>query len=314
MVETKNYQEISIDLLVPFKNHPFCLYEGQRFENMVESVRASGILMPIIVRTIDDSKYEILSGHNRVNAAKEAGLSVVPAIVRENLTDDEALFIVTETNLLQRSFTDMKHSERARCLKAHMSAIKKQGKRTDLVNEVERLLNAHSERPDGDETTSRLIGEKLRSDKQTADKYSLSPRDVSRYIRIAELCDELLERVDTEEIGFHAAVSLSYLTQDEQGELEGVLDSKKYSVTIEKAGQIRELSRNQRCTADKIKDILSGDKEKPEKTVVIRMGKSVFSKHFPAITKQEMAEVALIMDKALEMYLRDNPWRGAKEM
>ena len=90
----------NLDDLIPFKDHPFTLYEGQHFTNMFESVRANGAMVLIVVRPADDGKYEILSGHNRVNAAKEAGIDSVPALIRTGLTDEEALLIVTETNLM----------------------------------------------------------------------------------------------------------------------------------------------------------------------------------------------------------------------
>ena len=109
------------ETLVPFANHPFPLYEGQQLADMVESVRANGVLVPIIVRFHPDEKgkYEILSGHNRVVAAKEAGIKEIPAIVMKGLTDDDAQLIVTETNLIQRCFADMKLSERASVLTVH---------------------------------------------------------------------------------------------------------------------------------------------------------------------------------------------------
>ena len=113
----------NLDNLIPFKDHPFALYEGQRFTDIVESVRTNGVIVPIVVRPADDGKYEILSGHNRVNAAKEAGIDSIPALIRTGLTDEEAMLIVTETNLMQRSFADLKHSERAVALAVHYEAI-----------------------------------------------------------------------------------------------------------------------------------------------------------------------------------------------
>lgn len=123
---TRRHSSLRIKDLIPFKNHPFKLYEGQLFEDMVKSVRDNGVLEPIIVRPITGTEtYEILSGHNRVAAAKEAGSDSVPAIIKYGLSDEEALLIVTETNLMQRSFTDLKHSERAAALTAHYAAMKK---------------------------------------------------------------------------------------------------------------------------------------------------------------------------------------------
>ncbi|MDR2729214.1 MAG: ParB N-terminal domain-containing protein, partial [Chitinispirillales bacterium] len=104
---------LSIDALVPFANHPFKPYEDSRFDDMVRSIKELGVIVPVIVRPKEDGIYEILSGHNRVNAAKQAGLAEVPVIIKENLTEEEASLIVTETNLVQRSFADLSHSERA---------------------------------------------------------------------------------------------------------------------------------------------------------------------------------------------------------
>ena len=102
-----NSKLLSISTLVPYSNHPFKLYEGARFADMVKSIKENGVLLPIIVRPLEDEKFEILSGHNRVTAAKETGLTEIPAIVRDDLSNEEARLIVTETNLIQRSFAEI---------------------------------------------------------------------------------------------------------------------------------------------------------------------------------------------------------------
>jgi ParB family chromosome partitioning protein len=147
-MENKEIIELELSKLVHFKDHPFKLYKGQRFDDMVDSIKANGIYIPIIVRLINDKtgNYEILSGHNRVEASKAVGLDKIPAIIKENLSDEEAKLIVTETNLIQRSFSDLSHSERAAALSTHHEATKKQGKRTDLINEITFLL-AKQENP-----------------------------------------------------------------------------------------------------------------------------------------------------------------------
>lgn len=134
----------NLENLILFKNHPFTLYEGQRFTDMVESVCANGVIVPIVVRPAsEEGKYEILSGHNRVEAARIAGVDSIPAIVRTGLTEEEAMLIVTETNLMQRSFADLKHSERAIVLATHYEAMKKKpGYRSDLIAEIEELSGA----------------------------------------------------------------------------------------------------------------------------------------------------------------------------
>ena len=104
---------IAIDKLVPYHNHRFTLYQGERLQDMVQSISKNGVMTPIIVRTMDNGKYEILSGHNRVYAAGQAGITSVPAVVKTDLSDEEAEVYVIETNLLQRSFQDLKISEQA---------------------------------------------------------------------------------------------------------------------------------------------------------------------------------------------------------
>lgn len=134
--------EIEISKLVPFENHPFRIYEGERLNDMVTSIRELGVILPVVVRP-KENVYEILSGHNRVNAAKIAGLLKVPAVIKEGLSDEEANLIVTETNLMQRSFADLSYSERAVALITHYNAIKHQGMRSDLINEIEMLSKPH---------------------------------------------------------------------------------------------------------------------------------------------------------------------------
>jgi len=197
---------LSIDRLVPFHDHPFKLYEGQRFQDLVESVKENGIMLPIIVRPADKDNYEVLSGHNRVKAAKAAGLSAVPAIVREGLTDDDALLIVTETNLLQRSFADLSHSERALTLSKHYDAIKNQGRRTDLINDIENMLKAQN--TDVSDTFT-PVEYKLNSGDMIGEKYGLCRESVARYIRINKLIDDFKYRIDNNEIAIRTGVALS---------------------------------------------------------------------------------------------------------
>ena len=106
---------ISLENIVPFHNHPFRRYEGKRLDDMMESIREHGILIPVIVHKVIDG-YEMLSGHNRWNAAKIAGITEVPAIIKENLTERESYVYVIETNILQRSFDDLLPSEKAAVL------------------------------------------------------------------------------------------------------------------------------------------------------------------------------------------------------
>lgn len=138
-IEGKNKGTIEVDIsqLVPFSNHPFKLYEGERLDDMVDSIKEYGVITPLIVRKIED-KYQILSGHNRANAAKIAGLYKVPVVAKEDITDEEAMLIVTETNLIQRSFSELSHSEKARILTEIHSAIKEYSELNEIENIIKR--------------------------------------------------------------------------------------------------------------------------------------------------------------------------------
>jgi len=242
MLEQKNYQEIRVDLLVPFANHPFTQYEGQKFMDMVESIRASGVLTPIIVRPAADGKFEILSGHNRTAAATEAGLETIPTVIREGLTDDEAMFIVTETNLIQRSFADMNHSERAVVIAVHYEAIKKKsGYRTDLLEELD------------DETYP------LKANRSSMGKlgrqYGLSRDTIGRYLRVNKLIPALKERLDNRSFGVYPAVLLSYLRDSEQKFVNEVIyDNRK--VNTKQARQLREKSKQAELSKQDIQEII----------------------------------------------------------
>lgn len=291
--------EVEIDRLIPFLNHPFKLYEGERFDNMVRSIKELGIIVPVIVRKKGDS-YEILSGHNRVNAAKVAGLNKVPVSIKENIDDEEAILIVTETNLMQRSFTDMLFSERAAALSEHHKALTSQGKRTDLLKEIETMLKADEMKV---EETSRLLGEKLTSADETGRSFNLSGRTVSRYLRICHLIKELKDRLDIEEIPFFAAVELSYLKEDEQNIIEAILIENKFKIDLKKSQVLRDYSEKNKLYEETAHSILSGEinkKAKSNKPATIKLKPKLISKYFKPEVKQP--EIEEIIDKALKLY------------
>ena len=300
-----------IEMLVPFANHPFKLYEGERFDDMVRSIKELGVIVPVIVRPLnnnDEGTYEILSGHNRVNAAGVAGLTKVPVVIKTGLTDDEALLIVTETNLVQRSFADLSHSERAVALKAHMDAIKEQGKRTDLIDEIEILSNPHEHRGNG---TSYQVDTMLRSNEKTGAQYGLSSASVARYIRLTYLNKALQNRVDTDEIAFISGVSLSYLSPDEQIELDKLLNETSYKVDMKKAESLREFSEGKKLTNEVMVQILSGELNKKPKSKTappLKIKAKIYQKYFGAGTTQ--AEMEAVIDQALADYFQS---RKAKE-
>ena len=144
LAESKGQVMVPIGELQPFSGHPFSLYDGERLQDMIESIKSNGVLIPIIVR-VKENTYEILSGHNRVNASRQAGLSEVPALVLEGISDDDAWVYVVETNTMQRSFAEMSHSEKAAVITLHHSKMFSQGKRNDILRALELLENPHDD-------------------------------------------------------------------------------------------------------------------------------------------------------------------------
>lgn len=294
--------EVEINKLIHFSNHPFKLYEGERFDDMVKSIKELGIIVPIIVRKKDD-KYEILSGHNRVNAARIAGFDKVPILIKENIDDEEAILIVTETNLMQRSFSDMLYSERAAALSEHHKALKSQGRRTDLLQEIAVIMKVDNT---NSEATSRLLGKKLTSADKTGRSFNLSGRTVSRYLRICYLIKELKDRLDIEEVPFFAAVELSYLKEEEQSIVEYIIAENKFKIDLKKSEVLKEHSEKSKLNEEIVYSILSGEfnkKIKSNKAATIKLKRKLISKYFKPEAK--LQEIEEIIDKALKLYFDD---------
>ena len=279
--------KIRIDELVDFKNHPFKKYEGQRFQDMVESIKANGVIIPIIVRPVaGDVKYEILSGHNRAAAAKEANLTFIPAVIKQGLTDDEALLIVTETNLIQRSFADLTHSERAVALATHYEAMKKKsGYRSDLLKEIETL-------------TSAPVGRRSDTREKLGSQYGLSKNTVARYLNISKLLPELKERLDNNSIGMRVAESLSSLRTEEQNIAESLLKDNN-NITMEQAEKLRKASAAGELNKPDMLEIIK-PKAEPIKVKPRTFSGEFLSKYFNETHNAE--DIKNIIDKALKQY------------
>lgn len=296
--------EMDFSQMESFPNHRFKLYEGQQLDDMVESIRQFGILLPIILWHTEDGRYIILSGHNRRNAAQLAGLTQGPVIIRENLTHEDAVLIVTETNLRQRSFSDMSHSERAYCLAQHYEAMKCQGKRNDLLQEIEMLLNPHNTE---DFETCSQVENKSKSLTKVGAEYGLSKDKVARYIRISNLIDPLISRVDTEEIAFLAAYDLSFVEDtSKQQQIVDLMESDSYKMDMKKAELLRSYYETDKLTDTAVVQILSGEKTRKPKTgkpQPVKIKHAVISKYFtPQQTQKEIEET---IDKALALYFEN---------
>ena len=224
--------ELSISMLEHFPQHPFELYTGERFEDLKESIREHGVLTPVLVRKLDNDNYQILSGHNRCECAKAVGFKTVPCVVLSNLTDDDALMIVLDSNTKQRGITEMKISEQAHIYSLDVAVNKRQGKRSDLIKSIEKNLEILSN--DAVSETLYPMDTKLDTVSNIGDKYGVSRPTIARLLRIDTLIFELKTRIDDDEIAVRAGVELSYLTQSEQEIIDEVICEFNYKLDINK--------------------------------------------------------------------------------
>jgi len=302
--------DVKITKLSAFHDHPFKLYDGERLDDMVASVVANGVMVPIIVRRKDGDVLEILAGHNRTAAAKLAGLTDIPAIIMDDVSDETALAYVVETNLMQRSFSDMSHSEKAAVIALHHSKMFAQGKRNDILEQL-RMLEDGQTSSDSN-SVPQQNDERLHTGKKVAEMYSLSSATVSRYLRINQLIPALKTLLDDGNIPFMAAVTLSFLDTEGQehvaevlqyGPLDGPPASfQRFSLNIEKANMLRLLSQEGKLTHNLIEDILSGTAiQKPVRaTTVVKLNSSIYTRYFTS--DQPAKEVEDIIAKALELF------------
>lgn len=228
----RGIQLIQIKNIQPFHDHPFHLYEGERLEDMIASVKEYGILNPVIVQKIDGG-YEMLSGHNRMNAAKLAGLKEVPAIVKTDLSEEEAYVYVIETNLMQRDFSDLLISEKAAVLKARYEKESCQGRRNDIIEEIARLEGKEVEvtRGHGDH--------RMKTRDTIGQEYELSGSFVGRLLKLNDLIKPFKDIVDRGALYTKVALQLAFLLEEEQNMVLNVMKEKNTKITIEMVMKLR---------------------------------------------------------------------------
>ena len=240
---------LPIKKIRPFHDHPFHLYEGERLEDMVASIREHGILNQVIVQEIDGG-YEMLSGHNRMNAAKLVGLKEIPAIVKIDLSEEEAYIYVIETNLMQRSFSDLLISEKAAVLKARYEKGACQGKRNDILKEIAKL-----EGKTLDDTTCGHGDHKLKTRDSIGKEYELSGSSVGRLLKLNDLIKPFKDMVDRGALYTKVALQLAFLPEEEQDMVFRVMNEEKTKITSEMVANLR--SHSGSLTEAKIKRYLS---------------------------------------------------------
>ena len=194
VVNEESAMEIEISKIHPFKNHPFKVLDDEKMQDLVESVKINGVLTPVLLRMDENEEYEMVSGHRRMHAAQLAGLTTIPAIVRE-LSDDDAIVAMVDANI-QRE--ELLPSEKAFAYKMKLEAMKRQGVRTDLTC----VQNEHK----SGKKSRELLGEQV----------GISSVQVTRYIRLTELIPELLDLVDNKKLQFTVAVDISYIDKEVQ--------------------------------------------------------------------------------------------------
>lgn len=258
-------QEIPLSDLHPFEGHPFKVVDDEEMQKTVESVRDFGVLTPAIARPDPDGGYEIISGHRRHRASELAGKETMPVIVRE-MDDDAAIILMVDANLQRETILP---SERAFAYKMKMDAIKHQGARSDL--------------------TSCQVGTKLRADEKVGEDAGESARTVQRYIRLTELCPELLDMVDSGQIKFNPAVELSYLAKEEQKDFLEAMDYAQAAPSLSQAQRIKKLAQEGDCTLDAMCEIMNEMKKDEMDKVTLKT--SVLRKYFPkSYTNKQMED------------------------
>ena len=259
-------QQIPIDELHPFTNHPFKVVDDEAMTRTVESIAQFGVLAPLIARPRPDGDgYEIISGHRRQYAAKLAGLETLPVIVRD-MDDDAATILMVDSNLQREHISP---SERAFAYKMKLDALKNQGARSDL--------------------TSRQVVGKLEAADVIGKATDESGRQVQRYVRLTNLIPELLNMVDEKMISFNPAVELSYLSPEQQQEMIKAMDDTQNAPSVSQAKRIKELAQKGQFTSDAVVAIMGEEKKGELDTVTIK--NDILRKYFPrSYTPRQMEE------------------------
>lgn len=269
------------DDLYPFPNHPFRMYTEEKMREMVESVTEFGVISPIIVRPNPNGEgYEIVSGHNRVEACRRANINQIPAIIRE-IDDDTAIILMVDSNLRQRE--KLLPSEKARAYKMKMEALKRQGERKDLTSDH-----------DGPKLTEK------RTREQIGDEAGDSGSQVQRFIRLNNLSPALMNLVDEGKLALTPAVEISYLDSADQEIVQEILERDQVSPSLSQAQKLRKLADTNKISDKEIDKVLTVQKPMYE-TIVFRRNK--IEHFFPdGMTGQEIERTII---RLLERYQRE---------
>ena len=263
--QREQVQQIPIDALHPFTNHPFKVLDDEAMTRTVESIAQYGVLAPLIARPRPEGGYEIISGHRRQYAAKLAGLDTLPVIVRK-MSDDAAVILMVDSNLQREHILP---SERAFAYKMKLEAIKNQGARSDL--------------------TSDQVGQKLWSVEQVANDAGESKTQIQRFIRLTNLIPELLDMVDEKKVAFNPAVELSYLDESQQRDFLEAMEDTQNAPSLSQAQQLKKMAQQGELSYEKAFDVMGQEKRSEKDTVTIK--NETLRKYFPrSYTPKQMEE------------------------
>ena len=263
--QREQVQQIPIDELYPFTNHPFKVLDDEAMTRTVESIAQYGVLAPLIARPRPDGDgYEIISGHRRQYAAKLAGLDTLPVIVRQ-MSDDAAVILMVDSNLQREHILP---SERAFAYKMKLDAIKNQGARSDL--------------------TSTQVAQKLSVEK-VGDDAGVSKDTIRRFIRLTNLVPELLDMVDEKKISFNPAVELSYLDESQQRAFLEAMNDTQNAPSLSQAQHLKKMAQQGEFSYEKAFDVMGQEKKSEKDTVTIK--NETLRKYFPrSYTPKQMEE------------------------
>ena len=268
--DTEGTIDIDVEAIYPFENHPFKVLDDERMEELTESIRANGILTPVLVRPDDEGTYEMISGHRRLRAAKRAGLRKIPAIIKE-MTDDEATIAMVDGNIQREEILP---SEKAFALKMKMEALKKQGKRNDL-------------------TTSSTEWTKSRAGDIVGEAEGISKSQVHKYIRITELIPKLLDMVDEKRLALAMAVEISYFNKNVQQWLYEYI-KENGMIKQEQIMELRQYREDKSMTQEQLIGILVKSRSTTEKRKKITITERKLNKYFPAYYSQTEIERVIV--------------------
>ena len=262
--QREQVQQIPIDELHPFTNHPFKVLDDEAMTRTVESIAQYGVLAPLIARPRPEGGYEIISGHRRQYAAKLAGLDTLPVIVRQ-MSDDAAVILMVDSNLQREHILP---SERAFAYKMKPEAIKNQGARSDLI--------------------STQVAQKLSVEK-VGDDAGVSKDTIRRFIRLTNLIPELLDMVDEKKIAFNPAVELSYLGESQQRDFLEAMEDTQNAPSLSQAQQLKKMAQQGEFSYEKAFDVMGQEKKSEKDTVTIK--NETLRKYFPrSYTPKQMEE------------------------